>query len=130
MEWAIDLAATNRTRCVKPRINPAILDSYLSHGGADLVKDMIGFFQDTVPPRLDRLEKALDQKDWKDGKFVLHSLKNSFLNMGADPLAADCQKLEDEMANLPIESIALKLAHIKRGASEVHQELSEYANSH
>ena len=109
------------------RIDRSVLDSYASQGGSEMVREMISFFQTSVPPRLDRFDQALAKNDLKDGKFVLHALKNSFLNMGADALATECQMLEDELAQLSSDSIGQRFSAIRQGAMEVQADLLHYS---
>jgi CheY-like chemotaxis protein len=58
-----------------------------------LIRDVLEIMLRDVPPRLGRLEKAVEDRDGRQISWEAHGLKGAFLTVGATVLAAACQEL-------------------------------------
>jgi CheY-like chemotaxis protein len=58
-----------------------------------LIRDVLKIMLRDVPPRLGRLEKAVEDRDGRQISWEAHGLKGAFLTVGATALAAACQEL-------------------------------------
>lgn len=90
-------------------IHKEILQSYCDSEDDSLVWDLFGYFQTRVPGRFDAAKEALKANDNKGFKLQLHSLKNSFLNVGALEVAEECQQLENVSAHISEEKSVTEL---------------------
>lgn len=99
-----------------------ILEGYLSEiGGVELLSELANYFYEKVPQRLDLALRAVESGDVNGVKYQLHSLKNSFLNVGALGVADECQLMEDRA------SLALN-ADLQDGLEIVRQKFEEVRN--
>lgn len=82
-------------------INPKILLGY-----GDCLKDdsfgnqLLQYFSQGVPTKVDLALSNLQALNYDEFKKNLHQMKNSFLNVGAESIAEECQFLEDNVLNM------------------------------
>ena len=80
---------------------PEVLDE--SCGGMiEIVVEVLESFLKEGPADIDRLVAALAGGDLPSTRQAAHSLKGSCLTVGADSLAAACQRIESHADNEPV----------------------------
>ena len=75
--------------------------------------------------RFESATSALSANNNKEFKAQMHSLKNSFLNVGALGVAEECQQLEDISPRLSKEKTLLELNLLFQKFKAIESELSE-----
>lgn len=110
--------------CVQ--IDRSVIDSYLAvEDGYGVVKDLMGMFLTSVPQRLSAAKTAiLDNKISEAARYV-HSIKNSFLNVGAISAANECQSLEDRLLKITFAERIKEINSISCLFRETLKELEE-----
>jgi HPt (histidine-containing phosphotransfer) domain-containing protein len=80
---------------------PEVLDE--SCGGmSEIVVEVLESFLKQGPADIDRLVAALAGGDLPSSRRAAHSLKGSCLTVGAESLAAACQRIESHADNEPV----------------------------
>lgn len=104
-----------------------ILNDYLSeNGGAELIDELFKYFVIKVPERLLLVSEALKRGDLKESRFQLHSIKNSFLNLGALGVAEQCQLTEQKVGIAKIEELLEEVKHLQKSFELVKFELQKF----
>lgn len=80
-----------------------ILQSLDSHG--EVFARLIRVFESEVLLQLDELETQFKQKNFMACRYLIHSIKSSALNIGAQRLAQLAERLEDQLSS-PIVNIS------------------------
>jgi HPt (histidine-containing phosphotransfer) domain-containing protein len=75
---------------------PETLKLLAASGDAELVAEIIDMFKSDTARRLLLLREALAQMDGKRVKQQAHAIKGSAIQVGADSLAALCQRIEQK----------------------------------
>ncbi len=107
-----------------------ILEGYLNEsGGLDLVAELTRFFSEKVPQRLDLASSAVESRDLAALKYQLHSLKNSFLNIGALGVADEVQLMEQKAELASSEDFQQGLKSLRQKYEVIRNELGEFLAS-
>jgi HPt (histidine-containing phosphotransfer) domain-containing protein len=87
---------------------------------------MLNIFIEQTPQALIRMEKAMDNKDWKSLRLIVHKIKPSIMFMGLTEIANDVPLLEEYAASeTHLDAIPELVGKIKNVCSEAVIELSE-----
>ncbi len=63
-------------------------------GSDSVLKELIGLFLDSTPPKLKKILESFNLKDYSTAKKEAHSLRSSALNLGAEGLALLAKEIE------------------------------------
>jgi HPt (histidine-containing phosphotransfer) domain-containing protein len=85
------------------------VDSILSFGGDDMLDELIAIFVDTVPQRLEELQR-LSGGDPDAARLAAHSLRSSGSNIGAAGFADLARQIETELADEELANSAQALS--------------------
>ncbi len=66
----------------------------MSGGMNELIIEMIDLFRDQIPEFLERMKKALNDKNWSELSEAAHKAKSSINIMGMDDLGNELNELE------------------------------------
>ncbi len=75
--------------------NLSLIESMSRHD-ASFSKTLIGLFIDSIPKDINSLNKAFDEKDWKQVAFVSHKLKSTIATLSVESLNEAIGVLEKE----------------------------------
>ena len=81
----------------KKMINPGILQSFRDlegDGAQDFVRDYFTAFLSPISERLLKLDKAIQDKDYRQLRDHAHALNSSFSTTGVEGMASICAQLE------------------------------------
>lgn len=107
-----------------------ILEGYLSEtGGHELLTELSRYFTEKVPQRLELAKSAVEKGDLSGVKYQLHSLKNSFLNVGALGVADECGLMEKKAELALGEDILHGLELMRAKYEAVRRELQVFLDS-
>jgi HPt (histidine-containing phosphotransfer) domain-containing protein len=103
------------------------LDLNLINDLRELMEDefnsLIEIYLNDSVVRMQQLELAVQQKDGTQIRHAAHSLKGSSSNIGAEELAAQCQKLEEMGKNNELENITGQAEMVQQELTRVQAEL-------
>jgi HPt (histidine-containing phosphotransfer) domain-containing protein len=66
----------------------------ISMGDADFADELVQVFLDEASEQIEKLRAAVERADCQEAADVAHRLKGAGANIGAEILAAACQRLE------------------------------------
>lgn len=111
---------------------PAITDLDLSYlrdvasGSAEFMIEMIDIFLDQTPDYFEKLDRAVQAKDWKTVADVSHKIKPTFVFMGVDPVKYDVGGLERKARDLvDLDKIEPQFDELKLMASDLFKRLEQ-----
>ena len=103
-------------------LDAKLLDSYKD---TNLLSFLYKNFSSSVPLRIKNIEKLAYNGSKEDLKRELHSLKNTFGNIGSRDSAEFCQELEDQ-ADANLQVVAEKVLLLQAKYKEVIQDFELY----
>ena len=106
----------------KKMINPAVLQGFRDlevDGAQDFVKDYFTAFLSPISDRLLKLEKAIQDQDYRQLRDQAHALNSSFSTTGVEGMASICARLEFLGNSSSIEGAAEKCKLL----TQLHEEL-------
>jgi hypothetical protein len=117
----------NKVPCVKSnrRTDLTYLNG-LAKGSDSFIIQMLSIFIEQTPPALDNMQKAVDKKDWKSLRLIVHKIKPSIMFTGLNEIINDVPLLEDYATEEShLDSIPSLVAKIKTVCKEAISELKE-----
>jgi len=84
---------------------PETLQELILAGDAEIVSEIIDLFKSDTAQRLTLLRQALVQLDGARVRAQAHSIKGSAVQVGANSLAALCQRIELDARTPPCEEL-------------------------
>ncbi len=113
-------------------IDQGVLDKIRTlerNGSPGLVARLVDLYLQGTPPLLERMKRAVADRDCEELRKAAHSLKSSSANVGAMPLHGLCKELELQARNRQVADAAGKIAVIEQefmmARSILRQELPE-----
>jgi HPt (histidine-containing phosphotransfer) domain-containing protein len=98
----------------------------LAKGSNAFIIQMLNIYITQVPGVIERIEKALEKKDWKSLRFAVHKLKPSAMFVGLNEIKNDIPLLEDYSAEeIHLDKIPALVDKIKQVCMEAVPELHE-----
>jgi signal transduction histidine kinase/CheY-like chemotaxis protein len=88
--------------------------------------DMIEIFMQSAPAQMDKALKAVEDTDMKDAKSALHALRGTCEIFGAEKLSELCRNLENDMSELTMPDIAVRVEEILAEFQNVKTILQSY----
>lgn len=98
----------------------------IANGSDDFIIQMLTIFVEQMPQSLMRIENAMENKDWKALRLVVHKIKPSILFTGLTEIINDVPILEQYAAEEShLDEIPGMVGKIKNVCTEAIEELKE-----
>ena len=97
--------------------------------GKEMVLKIVGMFVPDAEARIERIEQAIEQKDFKELEEASHSLKSSSANVGARAMAQICAELEACGETRSLANSEQLLRSLRGSWAIVRAELASYRKS-
>lgn len=111
---------------INTSIDTSLLQDYIDGTGDEtIVTTLIGYFKENVPPKIDLCFTYLNPRDDKKICQQLHSLKNSFSNVGALGVAKYLQDIETDIKSINDQSLHEALVELSSTHKTVMKNLSD-----
>lgn len=108
-------------------INPSWLKSMASTK-KDFTKKLFTVFIRDEPKRVIKIREAFENRNFKELKYLAHSLKGASATMGADRVKEACLQLEKSALEEHEEKIEQNLKVLEKEMSHVYEFMRKFLN--
>ena len=95
-------------------------------GDEEIIKPIIKDVLDTIPERMDLLEKYIDENNFEELRSLAHKMKGSFAQIGAEPSSNILYEIEKASKQNDIKLASEKVNLLSIQMKELELELNEY----
>lgn len=92
-------------------------------GSSEFLAELIGLFRQTSPERMEKMQKAVSQRDGALLAREAHSLKSSSANLGASRMSEVCETLDEMGRKQSFERASQALSELRASYEEARQAL-------
>lgn len=104
-------------------LDTKLLDSYSDE---QLLLFLQSHFRESVPKKIEQIKALAVSNEKKELQSLLHSLKNTFGNIGSESTAKFCQSIEDELDFSSCKSALNYIGILIESFHETDKEFSQY----
>ena len=110
-------------------IDTSAFDQFIALWGNEagpVIGEIAGMFLENAPKLLEEMAQALESGNAQELRRLAHTFKSNAATVGARPLAALCQKLEDAAKENRLEDARTLFRQIQEMYPQTRDELTEF----